>query len=135
MSVAPVTMSPDEQALLAAVAANPADDLPRLVYADWLEEHGRPTRAEFIRLQCETARLEAARDEVRPHHARLWQRQDELLRHHRDELLGPLAGLPGRVEVKFDRGFPARVELPVGDFLAHGAALDAALPRPRVRVN
>jgi uncharacterized protein (TIGR02996 family) len=29
----------DESALLAAVLAAPADDLPRLVYADWLEEH------------------------------------------------------------------------------------------------
>ena len=36
-------------ALLAAVLANPADDLPRLVYADWLEENGEPERAELIR--------------------------------------------------------------------------------------
>lgn len=36
-------------ALLAAVLANPADDLPRLVYADWLDENGQPERAEFIR--------------------------------------------------------------------------------------
>jgi uncharacterized protein (TIGR02996 family) len=43
--------SGDELALLKAVAADPADDLPRLVYADWLDEHGRPERAEFIRLQ------------------------------------------------------------------------------------
>ena len=30
----------------------PDDDAPRLVYADWLEEHDDPERAEFIRLQC-----------------------------------------------------------------------------------
>ena len=30
--------STDEQALLRAICADPADDLPRLVYADWLEE-------------------------------------------------------------------------------------------------
>jgi uncharacterized protein (TIGR02996 family) len=131
-----VTMTPDEAALLAAIEANPADDLPRLVYADWLEEHGQAVRAEFIRLQCEIAHLETdRRDEVRSHHHGLWQRQGEMLAAHRGELLGVLAGLPGRVEVKFDRGFPARVQLSVTDFLAHGAVLDAARPRPRVRVN
>lgn len=40
----------DEDALLAAIVANPDDDTPRLVYADWLDENGRPERAEFIRL-------------------------------------------------------------------------------------
>lgn len=29
--------------------AAPNDDLPRLIYADWLDEHGEPERAEFIR--------------------------------------------------------------------------------------
>ena len=39
---------------LRAIAANPADDLPRLVYADFLEETGEPrhvARAHFIRTQ------------------------------------------------------------------------------------
>jgi uncharacterized protein (TIGR02996 family) len=44
-------MSDEECALLAAVAAAPDDDVPRLVYADWLDEHDRPERAEFVRLQ------------------------------------------------------------------------------------
>jgi uncharacterized protein (TIGR02996 family) len=44
---------PDWLALVAAIRATPDDDLPRLVAADWLEEHGEPERAEFIRLQCE----------------------------------------------------------------------------------
>lgn len=43
--------SPD---LLAAILADPNDDLPRLVYADWLEENGEPERAEFIRSQIAT---------------------------------------------------------------------------------
>jgi uncharacterized protein (TIGR02996 family) len=46
----------DADALFAAILADPADDAPRLVYADWLEEHGQPERAEFIRVQCELAR-------------------------------------------------------------------------------
>jgi uncharacterized protein (TIGR02996 family) len=28
------------------------DDTPRLIYADWLEDHGQPELAEFIRVQC-----------------------------------------------------------------------------------
>jgi uncharacterized protein (TIGR02996 family) len=47
----------DRAAFLRAIAENPDDDLPRLVYADWLDEHGEPARAEFIRVQCELDRL------------------------------------------------------------------------------
>ena len=50
-------MHPDEAAFLKAVCAAPDDDLPRLVYADWLDEHDRPLRAEFIRTQIELAKL------------------------------------------------------------------------------
>jgi uncharacterized protein (TIGR02996 family) len=35
-----VTTSLDQQALIAAIASNPADDLPKLIYADWLDENG-----------------------------------------------------------------------------------------------
>src|SRR4051812_1418443 len=41
----------DRDALLASIHATPDDDAPRLVFADWLDEHGEPERAEFIRLQ------------------------------------------------------------------------------------
>jgi uncharacterized protein (TIGR02996 family) len=47
-------------AFLADIVAHPADDAPRLVYADWLEDHGEAGRAEFIRLQCELARMRPA---------------------------------------------------------------------------
>ncbi|MCI0457352.1 MAG: TIGR02996 domain-containing protein [Gemmataceae bacterium] len=50
----------DEKALLDAIWEAPHDNAPRLVYADWLEEHGDPSstaRAELIRVQCELARL------------------------------------------------------------------------------
>lgn len=43
----------DRDAFLAAIHAAPDDDAPRLVYSDWLEEHGQPERAEFIRLQLD----------------------------------------------------------------------------------
>lgn len=55
-------MFDEERALLAAIRMHPAEDLPRLVYADWLQEHGRDERAEFIREavaypHCEFVRL------------------------------------------------------------------------------
>ena len=47
----------DGEALIRTVLAAPADDAPRLVYADWLDEHCRAEDAEFIRVQIELARL------------------------------------------------------------------------------
>ena len=44
----------DEDAFLRAIAQAPYDDAPRLAYADWLDEHGHPDRAEYLRLTCRT---------------------------------------------------------------------------------
>jgi uncharacterized protein (TIGR02996 family) len=46
----------DGDALLAAILKHPVEETPRLLYADWLDENGQPDRAEFIRVQVETAR-------------------------------------------------------------------------------
>ncbi len=61
---------------LAAVAANPDEDTPRLVFADWLQEHGRDAHAEFVRLQCEMARWPAGapeQDALGPRLSELWE--------------------------------------------------------------
>lgn len=68
-------MHPTQRALLKAVAAAPNDDTPRLVYADWLDEHApelpnkereaTAARAEMIRVQCELARLSEEDTEAR----------------------------------------------------------------------
>ncbi len=42
-------------AILKSIADSPADDLPRLIAADWLEDRGESARAEFIRLGCSLA--------------------------------------------------------------------------------
>lgn len=47
----------DRNALLHAIAEHPEEDVPRLMYADWLEENGEPQRADFVRNQVELARL------------------------------------------------------------------------------
>src|SRR5262245_36768489 len=80
--------------LLADARANPEDDGPRLVLADWLEEHGDP-RGEFVRLQVNLAKLEpddpAAAPAQRCH--------DELQQRYEPAWLGPLAvGAPLRCE-------------------------------------
>lgn len=41
----------DRAAFIRAILDSPDDDTARLVFADWLEEHGEPERAEFIRAQ------------------------------------------------------------------------------------
>jgi uncharacterized protein (TIGR02996 family) len=46
----PRTPQPQELAFLQAVVDSPGDDTPRLVLADWLEEHDDPRRAELLRL-------------------------------------------------------------------------------------
>src|SRR5262249_1360519 len=45
-------MFSEADAFLDAIFTEPADDTPRLVYADWLEEHGHEDLGQFIRLQC-----------------------------------------------------------------------------------
>lgn len=46
------------EAFMQTISANPDDDAPRLVYADWLEENGYEMYAEFIRVQIELARTD-----------------------------------------------------------------------------
>ena len=45
--------------LLRAVLADPASDAARLIYADYLDEQGEADRAEFVRVQCRIATLNA----------------------------------------------------------------------------
>ena len=54
-----------DDAFLQAIIDVPEDDLPRLVYADWLEEHGQAERAELIRVQVQLARLADQRPRTR----------------------------------------------------------------------
>src|SRR5262249_47556713 len=64
-------------ALLQAAKHSPEDDAPRLVLADWLEEHGEGERAEFIRAQIRLAPGTNVLSQAERH--RLRRRADELL--------------------------------------------------------
>ena len=62
----------DEASFLQIVETDPADNVTRGVYADWLEETGRADQGEFLRLQLavrnmplESRASEAARERLR----------------------------------------------------------------------
>lgn len=61
-----MTLLTDERlAFMRAIADNPKDDAPRLIYADWLEEQGNEwddARAELIRVGMRIAQGERAND-------------------------------------------------------------------------
>lgn len=76
-------MTSDGDALFRAICEEPWEDTPRLIYADWLEEHDDALRAEFIRVQVELARstdknriveLEERSDWLRSESAGQWTR-------------------------------------------------------------
>jgi uncharacterized protein (TIGR02996 family) len=72
-------MESDRTAFLRAIAAEPNDDTARLIFADWLDEHGEAAQAEFIRVQCEQEQV----DDTTEAAYRLARRERELLAQHR----------------------------------------------------
>ena len=85
-------LDPQEAAFLRGVSEDPDDDAPRLIFADWLDEHGRADKAAFVRLEVELSRLPQSSE-----------RYDSL----RDELLR----LDGRIDGQWTWAFirPARL--------------------------
>ncbi|MBX9580191.1 MAG: TIGR02996 domain-containing protein [Gemmataceae bacterium] len=113
-------------ALYQAILADPADDTPRLVYADALEDAGQPDRAGFVRGQVELARS-AEWDPA-------WVRATF---HDRPLISGSawtlaLSDLPAGVawaQEAFRRGFPAAVRATnVPAFTAHADDLFGKYP-------
>jgi uncharacterized protein (TIGR02996 family) len=99
-----------EEAFLGAIAEAPEDDLPRLAYADWLDEHGDPDRAEFIRVQCELARLEPSDPRREP----LSERERVLLNAQGAKWTACLGPLAGTVRWLFRRGMLEEVGIEEG---------------------
>lgn len=148
-------MSTDRDALLAAIRTNADEDTPRLMFADWLDENDDPDRAEFVRVQCELARLTDDGGDSQPLYEFLrdrdfvtrptadWTRIDDgihrrlalsmraadLLKRHA-ELWTPQPPKGRKVTWHgFHRGFPERVTLPSFRGLKRVAAhLRAAAP-------
>jgi hypothetical protein len=86
----------------------------RLIYADWLDDHGKPGRAEFIRTQCAAQGADSWRT---------------VSNHYAD-------GLPEFTgHVNWRRGFVEHVELPLADYMTHAAALFSLAPILSVRLT
>jgi uncharacterized protein (TIGR02996 family) len=118
----------EHDAFLRAILAEPDEDGARLVFADWLDEHGDPDRADFIRVQCELARL----PEPEPARDPLENRERALLARHEAAWLGEWPA--GIVEWAFRRGFVEEVAGPSAVLRDHGAPLRARHPIREVRL-
>lgn len=118
-------------ALLASVVASPDDDLPRLVYADWLDENGDPDRAEFIRLQITRENGAATAEGA--------IREKVLLDAYGKQWLAPLRA-PGRPlfaqksHAEFARGFVQTVWLTVQEYARHADRLFTLAPVIELRL-
>jgi uncharacterized protein (TIGR02996 family) len=107
----------ERDALLAAIVAQPDDDTARLVYADWLQEHGQERRAQFIRAQVWEARAGPYSPEARKQ-ARL---ADSLIEGFRGEWSRHLQQRLVRWE--FRRGFVEHAAVNVATFARDAADL------------
>jgi uncharacterized protein (TIGR02996 family) len=127
-----MTSTADRVAFLAAIRENPDDDLPRLIFADWLDEHDEPERAEFIRVQVELARTSKGS----PQHEELARRSKALHAAHAESWLAELPPLKGVTWRPFHRGF---VEAAVTDdfdtFLAASERVFSTTPLHRLSIQ
>jgi uncharacterized protein (TIGR02996 family) len=98
-------------AFLADICANPDDDTPRLVFADWLEDDGQSERAAFIRDQLAAHKLPPGEER--------WlieRRTAELGQRRLRDWFGSLGG----AKCRFERGFPSRLTASPAWFLKNG---------------
>jgi uncharacterized protein (TIGR02996 family) len=117
-----------DNAFLDDIHENPGDDAPRLVYADWLDDHGEGDRAEFIRVQI--ARV------GRPDDRRLAARESQLLLAHEADWRANLPRFEGVTWEHFTRGFVESAFVDSAEaFERHADAMFANAPVRRVQVG
>jgi uncharacterized protein (TIGR02996 family) len=134
----------DGDALLSAILAQPDEDVPRLAYADWLDECGTESdraRAEFVRVQIALA-------SVGPTELVPWNkpvvdqrgREKTLLAAHGAAWLAPLRAPGGPLQSEsthgqFRRGFVEVVWMPAAWFAVRSDVLFARVPVRELRVT
>lgn len=118
---------PEEIDFLRRIQARPDDDAPRLIYADYLDEHHDP-RGEFVRLQCALAFLPA--DDPERHI--LSEREQMLRDEHETAWTESLHGMVSAWE--FRRGILECVSLSGAAFLEHAHELFRRAPIRKVRL-
>ena len=124
------------QALIEEICASPEDDGPRLVFADWLEEHNYLARAEFIRIQCRLAELGPPSDfSTGEPWCELQERQKVLMNGNRKLWARPLK--QSRIaEFQFRRGFLESIGANVARRLSAVSLLFSEMPTIRkLRLN
>jgi uncharacterized protein (TIGR02996 family) len=122
-----------EAAFVADIAAHPDDDAPRLIFADWLDDHGQPERAQFIRAQC---KFDPDRDRLDDPEINTLRDRIEQLRQPYEvaesEWLVQLGSLPAHEylgwHVLWRRGFVDELEMPVQWIVRHGEQLRQRYP-------
>jgi uncharacterized protein (TIGR02996 family) len=116
-----------EDVFLQEILANPDDDAPRLVFADWLDDQGDAAgreRAEFIRVQCRVARLDPEDDGDEAEQTR--RREGYLLWHQQQAWL--TAFKLREAELRLERGFVAGMRLAASNWLRCARRVRAATP-------
>lgn len=112
------------------ICEQPDDDEPRLVYADWCEEHGAIDRATLIRTQIARAALapwdvgQIALETV----------ETRIIREHGERWLGELPRIEGVTWAGFSRGFVAEASVDSFEALVAAQPKLARVPVHRIKV-
>jgi uncharacterized protein (TIGR02996 family) len=120
-------MTPDDAFMQAIIESH--DDTPRLVYADWLDDHGDSDRAIFIRVQVELARLpldDPRRPGLKTSERRLQEKHERLW-------ATPLLDIVW--DWGFRRGFVEFVALPFSTPLDHADTVFQSAPVRELRLD
>jgi uncharacterized protein (TIGR02996 family) len=92
----------EQDAFVQAIIEDPDDNTPRLIFADWLEDHDQSERAGFIRAQIERQHLRASNPWEMP----LDERERSLLRRFAESWFAPPPGWKVGPNILVRRGFP-----------------------------
>jgi uncharacterized protein (TIGR02996 family) len=118
-----------QRGFLQAITAQPDEDAPRLIYADWLEDSDQAQRAELIRAQVELARL----PDDSQHRREVAFRARQLLDQHAEGWARALG--EDLHDWQFVRGQIEKVGLMAEDLQEQAAGLFAVTPLRRLWVT
>lgn len=120
----------EREALLRAICASPDDDTPRLVFADWLDEHEPESawHAELIRLQCrgcgaaETLGAEK-RWRKNPHNVLAMRDAFLVTESFRWGFVRPKRSEPRNCFAFVQRGFVSQIMMPAAEFVEKAGSI------------
>jgi uncharacterized protein (TIGR02996 family) len=119
-----------EEAFVRSILDDPDDDTHRLVFADWLDDHGQPERAAFIRAQVRLATL-AEDDPARP---ALLRDEAAYLPSTPENVF--VEKLPSGVEeLGYERGFPARLRMTARRFVQKAEQILDVIPLQHIELT